>query len=340
MKWRVVRSTIGYLAGTLVACLLALATGAVADTAVAQPASGELKISWEVRNRFRLFREEKDFLLHAEALRGHSVFESEQLLARQSDGRGWARNMLSRLCIDAAGRITDPCARDGANESYLAPIDHHVSVRLEGADGAACAWRFDNEDNPPQTANTDCAEPINLHARYGHPTLVTVEVGRPEDGQRLSAEILVRDLLIVGLGDSVASGEGNPDRPIALADEGFCFRQLTGRERTEYFRPARAGFRGARSCDAGSAAEEWNRLSARWFNAACHRSLYSYQLRTALALAVENPRIAVTFLPLACTGASIDVGLLNAQQARELNCGSVRCPRHRAGANHPVAKPA
>ena len=43
---------------------------------------------------------------------------------------------------------------------------------------------------------------------------------------------------------------------------------------------------------------------------ACHRSLYSYQLRTALALAVENPHVAVTFLPLACTGATIESGLL------------------------------
>jgi hypothetical protein len=53
---------------------------------------------------------------------------------------------------------------------------------------------------------------------------------------------------------------------------------------------------------------------------ACHRSLYSYQLRTALALAVENPHVAVTFLPLACTGATIDNGLLGTQRARELNC--------------------
>ena len=30
---------------------------------------------------------------------------------------------------------------------------------------------------------------------------------------------------------------------------------------------------------------EWARLSARWMSAACHRSLYSYQTRTALALA-------------------------------------------------------
>jgi hypothetical protein len=50
---------------------------------------------------------------------------------------------------------------------------------------------------------------------------------------------------------------------------------------------------------------------------ACHRSLYGYQLRTALALAIENRRVAVTFLPLACTGATIDSGLLGSQGASE-----------------------
>ena len=37
----------------------------------------------------------------------------------------------------------------------------------------------------------------------------------------------------------------------------------------------------------------------------------------ALALAVENRRIAVPFLPLACTGAAIDSGLFDAQGASE-----------------------
>jgi len=50
---------------------------------------------------------------------------------------------------------------------------------------------------------------------------------------------------------------------------------------------------------------------------ACHRSLYSYQLRTALALAVENPHLAVTFLPLGCSGATINVGFLDDQRASE-----------------------
>jgi hypothetical protein len=52
-------------------------------------------------------------------------------------------------------------------------------------------------------------------------------------------------------------------------------------------------------------------------SAACHRSLYGYQLRTALALAVENAHAAVTFIPLACTGATIAAGLFDAQKTRE-----------------------
>ena len=61
----------------------------------------------------------------------------------------------------------------------------------------------------------------------------------------------------------------------------------------------------------------WQRQSALWFNSACHRSLYSYQTRTALALAVQYPHIAVTYLPLACTGATIADGLFGTQRARE-----------------------
>ena len=81
-----------------------------------------MQISWEVRNRFRLFREERDFLLHVESARDRSILASEQALELQSDGRGWARNMVNRLCIDLQGRVNEPCTRDNVKESYLTPI--------------------------------------------------------------------------------------------------------------------------------------------------------------------------------------------------------------------------
>ena len=300
----------------LLASALATAFGQRAEAQ--SGANTGLQISWEVRNRFRLFREERDFLLHVESGRSRSILSSEQGLELQSDGRGWARNMVNRLCIDLQGRVSEPCTRDNVKESYLTPTDHSIVVRLAGPIpvGATCAWSFDDGDGP-QTSTFDCAEPINLRARYGRTTVATVDVSSSEGGQRVSAEIAVRDIFIAGLGDSIASGEGNPDRPIALSDEGFCFRSYLGTASSQYFRPSRAGYKGGRACEAPDTLQVWQKQSALWLNSACHRSLYSYQTRTALALAVQYPHIAVTYLPLACTGATIADGLFGSQRARE-----------------------
>ncbi|MBR1214241.1 hypothetical protein [Bradyrhizobium sp. JYMT SZCCT0180] len=308
----------------------ALLAGALATLspppAEAQIAQGAMQISWEVRNRFRLFREERDFQLHAESGRGRSILAAEQALGLQSDGRGWARNTVNRLCIDLAGRVSEPCTRDNVKESYLTPVDHPITVRLTGQVpvGATCAWSFDDGDGP-QGSTFDCAEPVNFRVRYGRTTVASVDVSAGSDGgQRVATEISVRDIFIAGLGDSIASGEGNPDRPIALSDEGFCFRSYLGSAASQYYRPSRAGYKGGRACEAPDTMAVWQRQSALWLNAACHRSLYSYQTRTALALAVQHPHIAVTYLPLACTGATIADGLFGSQRARD-------CPPSKSG---------
>jgi hypothetical protein len=285
--------------------------------------SPNLRIVWEVKNRFRLFRREADFAKHLAAESLKSVLAAEQLMAAETDGRGWARSMLANLCVDPMGGVQQTCERDGTRESYLAPADHRVEMRLVGAPPqTTCAWLFVEGDAQPRNHTSPCSEEVRIRLGYGRPTSVTVDVSVPNGPpQRTVADIAVRDVLIAGLGDSIAAGEGNPDRPVVLSDEGFCFRRFgTG---SEYYRPGRAGFKGDRSCEttrAGGEQQDWNRLGARWLSQACHRSLYGYQLRTALALAVENPHIAVTFLPLACTGATIETGMLGAQRARELNC--------------------
>jgi lysophospholipase L1-like esterase len=312
------------------AALSSALTGLAAPRAAAQAAPGSaLQIAWEVKNRFRLFREERDFQLHAESMRNRSVLASEDTLELQSDGRGWARNMVNRLCIDLQGRVADPCQRDNVKENYLTPIDHPIVVRLTGEVpvGATCAWTFDDGDGP-QKSTFDCAEPVNLRVRYGRQTVASVEVSSGSDPtQKISTEIQVRDIFIAGLGDSIASGEGNPDRAVALSDEGFCFRYYLGSAAAQYYRPSRAGYKGGRACEAPDSLQNWQRYGALWLNAACHRSLYSYQTRTALALAVQYPHIAVTYLPLACTGATIADGLFGSQRARECpsNKSSTTC---------------
>jgi lysophospholipase L1-like esterase len=296
-----------------------------APPAIESAPDSPIQITWEVRNRFRLFKEERDFKLHTDSARAGSILASEDALEQQSDGRGWARNTVNRLCIDLTGRVSEPCTRDNVKESYLTPVDHPVTVRLTGQVpvGATCAWTFDDGD-PPRQSTLDCAEPINFRARYGRPTNVTVDVSSADGTQRIVTAIEVRDILIAGLGDSIASGEGNPDRAVPLADEGFCFRSYLGTAASQYYRPSRAGYKGGRACEAPDTLQNWQRHAALWFNSACHRSLYSYQTRTALALAVRYPHIAVTYLPLACTGATIADGVLGAQRARD-------CPSGKSG---------
>ncbi|MBV6489007.1 MAG: hypothetical protein GHHEDOFH_02984 [Pseudorhodoplanes sp.] len=312
--------------------ILALAPQAAAQTRPAapppetlSPAPQNLRIEWEVKNRFRLFRNEADFRRHIAAMRDDGVLGAERRLARASDGRGWARDMVDHLCIEASGRIPDQCQRDGERENYLAPDSHRIGLAVAGslAPGALCAWTLEDGESATRQLTAPCAEEIRLRVKHGVATTVAVDVGLPDGtAQRLTETIAVRDLLIAGMGDSIAAGEGNPDRPIVLDDEGFCFRRFLSGATSEYFRPGRAGFKGNRACDvttagAGNSAADWQTLNARWMNAECHRTLYGYQLRAALALAVEQTHVAVTFLPLACSGSTIEAGFLNSLRARE-----------------------
>lgn len=292
----------------------------------ASPGAGPIRIEWEVRNRFRLFRNEADFRRHVAAHRGDGILATEQRLAHATDGRGWARDMVDNLCVDQTGRMPETCQRDGEKENYLSPVDHPITAIAAGAvpAGAICAWNFDDGESAPGQATTRCGEPVRIRVKYGRPTVATVDVGLPDGtAQRVTADILVNDLLIAGMGDSVAAGEGNPDRAIALDDGGFCFRRFLAGTTSEYFRPGRAGFKGNKACDpalsvgSGNTSADWAKLNARWWSAACHRSLYGYQVRAALALAIENPHVAVTFLPLACSGSTIDAGFFNSLRARE-----------------------
>ena len=291
------------------------------DTAVAQLAgTGDYHIVWEVKNRFRLFRNEADFLRQVAASRGDGILAAERRLERDSGGLGWAKDVVANLCLDNSGDLLDTCERDGARENYLAPQDHPIGVTIAGAlpQDSTCVWSFDDGDGPVRQSTAPCEQEIKLRVRNGRTTVATVDVPLGDGtAQRVVAEIAVRDVLIAGLGDSIAAGEGNPDKAVEL-EGGFCFRRFL-RGASQYFRPSRAGYGDDRSCESGpasaTAALDWARHGARWMNPACHRSLYSYQVRTALALAVEQPHLAVTLLPLACTGAAIDAGMFSGQRA-------------------------
>jgi hypothetical protein len=292
------------------------------DAAFAQLAgTGDFRIVWEVKNRFRLFRHEADFLRMAAASRGDGVLAAERRLARDTDGLGWAKDIVAELCLDSSGRLIETCDRDGERENYLSPRDYPVGVTISGAvpEGADCLWTFNDGEGSPRQSTAPCDHEVKLRVRSRRTTIATVDIPLGDGtAQRLTADIAVRDVLVAGLGDSIAAGEGNPDRPVKL-EGGFCFKRFFSGGGSQYYRPSRAGYGDDRSCENGPssplAGSDWARHGARWMNPACHRSLYSYQVRTALAIAIEQPHVAVTMLPLACTGATIGAGMFASQRA-------------------------
>src|SRR5262245_58275324 len=285
------------------AALMATLAEPAAAQSLAQTEEAGIRIDWEVKSRFRLFRRETDFQRHVRAARAGSILAAEHQLENATGGRGWAQAILPYLCVNAAGALLETCERDGERENYLAPKSHLVAVRLTGPvpASATCNWSFDDGTIPPKQVNGACSDLVMQRVAYGKPTIAAVGITRPDNSvETISTEIAVRDVLIAGLGDSVAAGEGNPDKPIALADEGSCCQRFGGPARGEYVRPSRAGFEGDKSCELNpvgppaGASSDWANRGALWMSPACHRSLYGYQLRTALALAIENPQLAVT----------------------------------------------
>src|SRR5690348_13455833 len=106
MPTRLLRPAVAGLLALL--CLPAAPTRAQLQILPNQIAT-DVTISWEVKNRFRLFRDEKDFNRHLAAESRRTILAAEQTLARESDGRGWARDMVTRLCVDGAGRVLETC---------------------------------------------------------------------------------------------------------------------------------------------------------------------------------------------------------------------------------------
>jgi lysophospholipase L1-like esterase len=174
---------------------------------------------------------------------------------------------------------------NGLVDSY--PPDGDLEIEPDGfrvdleATGSACAggaelrWTIDGQfvaSSDPAVLDGD-PETCSFAYRFEEGTFeVAIEA---RDGDETVAEgiqqVRVRDFLIVSIGDSVASGEGNPDVPFV----------------------------------------------PRWQNRQCHRSALAGPARAAQAIEAMDERSSVTFVHLACSGATTLEGLLGPYEGQE-----------------------
>ena len=279
-------------------CLVLLLTAALSAAAEA----AEPRIVWQVENPFRFLLDSADTEVHRatwaslpDAERGSAVLSAERVLAEHHPD-GWGATMFAKICWDpVSNRYT---CRERAD--YTNPRSHKVLAKLVDLDDAQtvdCTWLTSPQGRGPRgkAVILPCDTPVQLEVPYPNGAWVSVEIG---GRQVAEAAARVTDLLVVGMGDSFASGDGNPDVPVRFSPDRTADydAKLAGY-------PARIG--------------DWHKIgekkfideNARWQDQACHRSLYSHQLRVALQLAVEDPHRAVTFVGVACSGAETVYGL-------------------------------
>ena len=172
------------------------------------------------------------FPLHAESMRAGSVLAAEQQLEPQADGRGWARNMVNRLCIDLSGRVSEPCNRDNVARK-LSDADRASGHRAPDRRGfrpappapgvLTTATGRRGSRHSIATSRSICA-PAMASRRRRLSTSPPVPTRRCASQPRSWCATFLSQASAI----SIASGEGNPDRAIALSDEGFCFRSYLG----------------------------------------------------------------------------------------------------------------
>ena len=166
------------------------------------------------------------------------------------------------------------------------------------------------------------------------------------DGRELAEpNVVVEDLFIVALGDSFASGESNPDRPVQFsASREMLYDPAVMREDVASKPPAKGAAPGYGLASAedqynpkvlprrlmedeatggfhkpssSSFAAAFEKASARWLSRDCHRSQYGYPFRVAIQLALENRHRSVTLASFTCSGAEVVEGLFGELDPRE-----------------------
>ena len=148
---------------------------------------------------------------------------------------GWAAQTLPVVCYESNGtprRYPQQCERKyswgSAKEDYVLPEAHTVNIGLSAdvpAEGE-CVWSWQprkaggKAGGKAETRKLACKNKLTIsrvpfsldRAQSG----VAVSVKLP-DGTELTDVVAVDDVLVVAMGDSFASGESNPDRPVTFS---------------------------------------------------------------------------------------------------------------------------
>ena len=260
-------------------------------------AAAHAEIEWRVVNRFPLFKNAQDFTELAAAW-------------ASGDSAAWAPgDSAEAFLAKAVGSLNSQQAR--VRLKHLLPIDatlwnaekglydrelffynkHRIQLKVQ-LPGQYCTWTVAGQTFPRTPCN-DWFDPVGLEIEEEREFSISVRASGGDrlhrDGQKIATD------LIIGLGDSFASGEGNPDHPAVWNQEG------------------KSAILSGLSWPFERRLKDMLSEESKWWDLACHRSLLSWPALYAMNRAVSKPDHVVRFASFACTGAEIYDGFLRAQ---------------------------
>lgn len=227
------------------------------------------EIEWKVENPYPLF-DDPAAVMRLQPKKGEAP--SSWYKRMVGDGHiNWPRHFQTKWDQE----------REKFKEGYLdVPSSHKVVAKVNGVLAGQCVWETDLDKY-----KAECKESVVIDVPYPAGTSLSVLL---PDGATIKAQDLVRvdDVVVLGLGDSYGSGEGNPDYPAKYAlPNGLEWKRVVGSGRNWI---TKAGLLSS---------------PAEWLDYRCHRSLYSNQNIVALWLSAQQNNRVVRFVPLACSGA-------------------------------------
>lgn len=261
------RRLLSHRVGALISCA-ALLTAAATSTAHSAPAPVQAKASWSMVDL------SKD-------VDGDGFIDGDGGVPKS----GALTMTPSTIMVGAGNHIAQPNERliNGSLSWYLSPEGFPVTLNACGSQGKHFTWSITNT-----TASTVQQLPVKSLTAKTCKTRVTLPEAnyrfelRVTDASTSAAKVIegqVKNVLMLALGDSYASGEGNPRNVQAWVQQGGLFAT---------FRPY-------------------------WDDEECHRSARSAPAQAALALEKSSTQTSVTFVDVTCSGATVPLGILGQQ---------------------------
>ncbi|NQV05480.1 hypothetical protein HQ535_02935 [bacterium] len=190
-----------------------------------------------------------------------------------------------------AGRSEGSCFGRCASAPFLVVLDASTTAATMGGstlDLLGFRWQISGNGITAPLKYSSVSPRLTVALAEGaYEVTLTVIAALPGQGTvtaRVSGPVVVDDLLVVAIGDSYTSGEGNPE-------------------------VRRDGDIAALWADGATAVAEAD-------HSAAHRSSAAWPVQAALALERLDPHTSVTFITVATSGAEIQRGVLSPQPSR------------------------